>query len=183
MAPFDFEQLRREMAGACRLTFSAYRKLLTNEQIYAYALCADGSGKRPTPAINTKESLNRALDQYIHDDETVEMGVVTYCPEEWGYRGAVDSVTYWGPIWDKIDACYQSGAHSAEDCQNGVAEAMIGALRDLDQKGFFGTDEQRAEVTVLVWMTDLSKGRDWWIRSVRELNPAPVVDAFLSEVA
>jgi len=62
-----------------------------------------------------------------------------------------------------------------------VFDAMILALGDLDSEGGFGSGAEREKVTLLIWITDSSEAEEWWIKSVKELNPPVVYERFLAE--
>lgn len=178
-----FEQLGHDMAQAARISFAAYRQQHRDEDFYAFALYTDQDALGPTPAVSTEQSLARAIERNVGAVYDVsEIALLRYVPDEWAYLGAEGNPEDWHAIWETVDELSEDDSMPFPTFRHKIWQALILALKDLDGEGFFGTGEERERVTLLIWPSQASEAEQWWIRSVRELNPETVWKRFLSEL-
>ncbi len=96
------------------------------------------------------------------------------------YSGAKGNVDEWHKIWVMNEALSATAGLSFLAYKQQALEAMVLALKELDDEGFFGRGVERERVTLLVWITDSAEAEAWWLRSIKDLNPGPVYRRFLS---
>jgi len=177
----SFEQFRKKIADAARLTFTVYRQQHPDEQFCTYALYSDSDGGGPNPAACTEQLLNRIAQGYVNHGLAPDPGYLRYTPDEWKYCGAEGSVDEWEKVWVMNEVLRADKTASLLTYKPSAFQASILALRDLDSEGFFGSGEQREKITLLIWITDSFEAEEWWIRSVQDLNPPTVYNRFMSE--
>jgi hypothetical protein len=177
-----FEQARRAIVEAARLTFDDYRHAHPHESFYAFAMYADNRGRGLSPASHTEESYasQLAVNSVYAEDE---LGLLRYCPDEWStdYTGSVRR-DEWLQVTRLLDPVLDDRTLSWEQSSGRVFETMIQALGELDDEGGFGRGAQREAITLMIWISDSGLARDWWARSVRSLNPRTVYERFVSEI-
>jgi hypothetical protein len=104
---------------------------------------------------------------------------VRWATAEWAYEGAGA---------DHFDAaCKLLNSDKRDDTDddrgyrafaNKVIGSMVGALRELDEAGFFGTGDDRERVTVFVTVSDSDAAEQIENQSAKQLNPAAVAKRF-----
>ncbi|WP_240647384.1 MULTISPECIES: DUF4303 domain-containing protein [Burkholderia cepacia complex] len=173
----DFSDFQREIADAARATFRALRAQYPDEHFYAFALYTDSGAMTVVPAANSVEGLRRTREQQgvPDDDPWYAWGF-----SEWAYAAAEASPfnAICGKLADDLLSPQFVRSRFSEFSRQLHAE-MIGALRLLDREGLFGTDDERAAITLFVSISDDDAAEALENESAKALNPPAVVDAFL----
>jgi len=159
------ERLRREVREAARQAFAQVRASHPNERFYAFALSSNDDAVTIVPAANSVEGLHRRAREYgspISD-------WLRWSTAEWACQAEG------GDYFDEIRARL---ARQGRTFRRDVYEAMIGALADLDDEGFFGTGAARENVTLFCTLAH-SNDSEWLENeSARRLNPLAVYEVF-----
>ena len=152
---FDYDQLREELREGVRKAFTAVRDAHAGENVNAFALVSDGSAMTIDVAANSEEALSRNDE----DDD------YRWNPDEWPYSegGEFLDIAYRLLLTQHQDLPSEI---PFEDFQEGVFEAGVRALEELDQEGFFGSGPARDTVILLFHVTDADPLED----AARRLN-------------
>lgn len=179
-----FDQLRRDMAAAARISFAAYREQHPDEDFFAFGLFTGNEVVGAVAAANTEQYIQRAIQESAEGAYDIpEMGQMRYCPMEWAYCGAEgEAKEQWSRILEMQYKLRLTGNLLVQAYQEKALETMILALGDLDAEGFFGTGAERERVILVIWVAESDDTEKWWIRSAKELNPQAVYERFLSEL-
>ncbi len=172
----DFDKLQRMLADAAVASFGTLRASVPDETFYAFALRTDGSAGGPGPAANTveyyeegqygdPEDIYRKPGGEDEDDEFIEAWSV----EEWGYVGKHNEPFH--EAWRCLDSHDPAEREDFLTFRARVYGAMIGALRDVDTRGFFGTGKTRRKVVVFCTASDDPHAAWLEQESARRLNP------------
>jgi hypothetical protein len=176
----DFNRLRGLVRDAARAAFDEVRAAHSGEVFYAFALYTDGDAMTAVPAANSEQGYRRAVDRR-GETGPAELAYLRWATAEWAYEAAGDA--HFRAATDLLNA---PGRYDPADDRAARAytdqfhATLIGALRDLDAEGFFGTGEARAGVTLFVTISDSGAARQLENRSARQLNPKPVYRRFMS---
>jgi hypothetical protein len=172
------DSLRAELAEAARQTFDAVRRERPGETVYAYALVMASIGGEAVQAwCHTEETF--AKKESRSPGEAERAGFRRYCPDEWWAATTRSIRTAAGRDWSGLAAALgEEWDRCRATAPDIVLELLIGALRDLDQEGYFGTGLQRDAVTLMIYISDDAHSSRWWPESVRRLNPPAVVKRF-----
>jgi hypothetical protein len=174
-----FQQVRRAMVEATRLTFDDYRKEHAGETFYAFALYTDNYAHGLGPGSQTEEAYQRRLAENTMYGED-ELGLLRYCPDEWDrdYCGTLRAE--WSQVSDLLDPILDDDNLTWQQAARPAFETMIQTLADLDDEGFFSRGAEREAITLMIWITDSSLAEEWWAKSVKRLNPAKVYKRFIT---
>jgi hypothetical protein len=175
----DFDQLRSDVADATRRAFADIRSRCAGERLYAFALYSDGSAMTICPAANTEEAYRLALEK-SGASEPVEVNYYRWAFPEWG----VDTDTG-AKAFKAISARIGDASRYDEQAEEGfvrfkarVYATMVLALLDLVNEGFFGSGQEREQLTLLCSEPD--SGCAVWLEdeSARRLNSGKVYKRF-----
>jgi hypothetical protein len=175
----DFDQLRRDIADATRLTFAAIRSRCAGGRLYGFALYSDGSAMTVCPAANTEEAYHLALEK-SGASEPQEMNYYRWAFPEWGAEVDTDAKAF-NAVCAKIGGANRYD-EQAEDgfvrFKARVYGTMVLALLDLVNEGFFGSGQEREQLTLLCSEPD--SGCGVWLEdeSARRLNSSKVYKRF-----
>jgi hypothetical protein len=178
----DFEQLRRDIAGATRRTFTAIRAGCPGERLYAFALYSDGSAMTVCPAANTEEAYRRALAK-AGASEPEQVNYYRWAFPEWS-AGAATGAEEFNAICSTIggrDRYDAQDPHGFVRFKARVYATMVLALLDLVNEGLFGPGKDRDQLTLLC--SEADSGCAVWLedQSARWLNSGKVYKAFRKE--
>ena len=177
--PVDETKLRTSIRNAAKRAFTEVRRAHKDESFYAFALYTDEGLMTVMPAANTEEGYARAVEKYGYT-KAADKNYVRWATAEWAYEAAGD---------DHFDATYKllnSGKRDDADDDRGyrafankVIGSMVGALRELDEAGFFGSGKERERVTLFVTVSDADAAEKIENESAKQLNPPTVAKRFV----
>ncbi|WP_233101843.1 DUF4303 domain-containing protein [Variovorax sp. IB41] len=178
MTSFDFETLRTQIREAARTAFAALRAQHPNERFYAMALYTDDGAMTVCPSANSEEALQRIL----LDNDCTEPADIAYSrwgTAEWAYehQHAGDFTA----VSDRLRAHVlkqKSGGRAFAAFRSQLHDAMVNALADLDQEGFFGTGTDRQALTLFCSISDSDDAEAFEDDSAKRLNSPAVFARF-----
>ena len=174
----DFLRLRKLVRDAAKKAFADLRKAHPGETFYAFALYTDDGAMTIIPAANSEEGFRRAAEKYGYSKPD-QLAWIRWSTAEWAYEAAGG---------EHFDAAHEQLNLPNRDTGpedkfvhflGNLIESMVGALKDLDDEGFFGEGEASEAVTLFVTISDSDLADAIEERSSRELNPRPVHKRFL----
>ena len=170
----DFETLRQDLRAAATAAIAELRAAHPGEQFYAFALYTDEGVAGISPAANTEAHLAKRTAEYKYT-KPAEINYLRWSTSEWAYEGF--GWEHFKPSYDAIMSASDSGMSDAAFARHRgqVLRLMIDVLGDLDRDGVFGRGAGREGVTLLCSVTDPDDPFELLNRSVRALNPPPVV--------
>jgi hypothetical protein len=176
-----FHELQMRYRDAARSAVEELRAMKPDETLYAFALYTDDDCCATSAAANTEEALQRKLDK-----EALRLKQAGESLQKYGgldyYRWATGEWDYEGighngfPSYEEMEAMQEG--KSSKAFKRGVLDAMVGALKELDSAGVFGTGPQREGITLFVTITDCDEAVHIEDRSARRLNPRQIARRF-----
>jgi Domain of unknown function (DUF4303) len=175
----DFDQLRREVAEATRRTFVAIRSRGAGNRLYAFALYSDGSAMTVCPAANTEEAYHLALEK-SGASEPEEVNYYRWAFPEWVADTDTDAKAF-KAVCAKISGAIRYDEQAADGFvrfKSRVYATMVLAPLDLVNEGFFGSGQEREQLTLLCSEPD--SGCAVWLEdeSAQRLNSSKVYERF-----
>lgn len=174
----DPKKLRRMIEDAARDAFVEMRQVRPDDHFYCFALFTDPTVSEIMPTAQSEEGLARWTLQ-AH-----ESGHTDARPDMFRWNGTETEFYGTGSEhFEGVNKLLRSGP-SLLEMDDDEAEAYTGVLLDtvvraldrVQRAGFFGTEEQRARITLLVLMDEAS---DAFLLDVAEqLNPPEVYQRF-----
>lgn len=197
MAQVDFSLLRQRIVEASRQTFDAVRTAHPDETFYVFALYTVDDAVGINPSVNSEQAYQRAVAKQTADEARRKwleshgisftaslVGDQRWSAYEWAYECAES---------DRFEAVNElinnrGMAFYDEDdpmgfvkFKAGVFASMVLALRDLNEKGYFGKGVSRDSLTVFCSVPS-SDCTVWFEQdSALRLNPPKVFQTFASE--
>lgn len=144
-ASFDYDCLAKEIATSARKAFAAIREAHPNEKITAYAVTSDDSVMTIGAVANSAEAFLS-----VSDDPDILWNAA-----EWSFYEGSEYFDI--PYRMLLIRCReQSGCEAMpfQEFHNGVVEACVRALEELDREGLFGVGQERENSIVLFQITD-----------------------------
>jgi hypothetical protein len=175
----DFLRLRSLIRDAARTAFTELRQAHPDETFYAFSLYTDDGAMTIMPAANSEEGYRRKVQSYGYT-KPQDTSYVRWATAEWAYEAAGE-----GHFDAAHDLLNGPGRDDGEDERafihflGRLIESMVGALKDLDEEGFFGAGKAREGVTLFVTISDSDLSDAVEKRSSSELNPPAVHKAFM----
>jgi hypothetical protein len=163
---------------AAREAFSVMRQSRPDDAFYCFALCTDSMVSHIVPTAESEEGLARWTRQ-AHEDGDTQVH-----PEDFRWRGTESEFFAMGAehfepvnrLLELSPSPLDMDDDLAEEYLKTLLDTVIRALDRVQRAGFFGTDEERARITLLVLMDDASES---FLRDVAEqLNPPEVAHRF-----
>jgi hypothetical protein len=154
----QFAGIQEKIKEAARQAFTEVRSLSPEQDFYVYALYSDDDGMTVMPSANTR--AHQSSDPYHR-----------WGSSEWRYCGAGGEYFNAVPIRGGDEAF-----------RGKLFATMVLALKDLDADGFFGTGQERQQITLLCSVTDSADTAWVELESVRLLNPPAVYLAYRNDV-
>ncbi|MCC2669841.1 MAG: hypothetical protein K0Q72_2312 [Armatimonadetes bacterium] len=170
------EDLYLPLKEATRNAFLALKRDHPGERFYAFGLYTNELGEYLSPTANTEEALLRRSGGNARSS-------LRWSPCDWEYH-LEGNGEYFGQIQRLLDAApdpYDSSIDEEPDPETEFTfDICVRVLRDLDDEGLFGGDEERSGIVISLWMGDQSdEERVLW---AQQLNPEPVWSRFEEEL-
>ena len=162
-AIFDFALLQILVAHAARRAVDCVRRAHPDQHIDSFALVSDDSAMTIGPMANSREAL--AASEYGEE--------MLWNPAEWAFD---DGGAYFDSAYRLLLQAHRELPFDVDfdTFRNGVFDACIAALAQLDAEGVFGTGAQRDESVLLFEVSDSEPLEGVMAR----LNPPAVVARF-----
>lgn len=178
----DPDHLRRVVREAARLAFEAVRASRPDESFYYFALVTTGDGLRPGPSASSEEGLGRVLEGYRANGQDLAPAELRWSEADSPYDLFGDE--FFGPVTEAFSGAGDHRGWPPEEYREEVGlrfAAMEGALRDLDQEGFFGRGPARAAVVINVVAPGDEDEAAILARAAR-LNPAEALAVLVQDL-
>ena len=170
------EELTKDIAAAARSSFAELLAQHGDEAFYAFALYTDGDCYTVVPAANSVEQYRAKIARTGKTDPR-QLAYYKWASAEWAYESfAADP---FNAICDQLsEACgaVSSDATAFAAFKADVHEAMIEALKRLDEEDFFG--ERRNGCVLFITSSDYDEAKAMEDRSADALNPPETYAAF-----
>ena len=188
----DYTELQKEIVSAARQAFSYVRQQHPDETFYAFGLSTDSDVATIDPISNSEEGLQRLGQKYerLMGEEYEKMrqkydepGLplwLRWGPDNWEeYEGAGGH--YFGRVQEIVSARYEYDSDEEFVARKKRRlDTFAAALKELDTEGFFGDDEERQGVTLLLHITDPSGFEEKWVLEyIKTLNPEPAYQSYV----
>lgn len=178
----DWPALKNEIAAAARESFCDLLAKHGSERFYAFALYTDEDCITVAPAANSIEQYLATLAT-LDKPERQERAYYQWASSEWAYEAWAWEP--FNPVSSRLhQACTQVSSDAAAFAafKAKVHQAMIDALKQLDDEGCFGRHRQAADSAVLfITSTDSEDSEAMEDHSARLLNRPEVCKAFLEQ--
>jgi hypothetical protein len=171
----DYQWLRSALKAAATAAIGELRAAHPGDHFYAFALYSDEDFTGISPAANTEEHLAKRTADYKYT-KPAEVNYLRWSTSEWAFEGFGDK--HFKPSYDATMAVRHPPEGDDEpfpQYRRRMSQLMIDVLADLDADGLFGRGAERERVTLLCSVTDADDPFELLDRSVRALNPPPVV--------
>lgn len=172
----DWKELTKDIVTAARTSFSELLARHGDETFYAFVLYTDEDCWTVVPAANSLEQ-HRAKFAGSGDADPKTLAYYKWASAEWAYE-AYEADAFNAICTRLRDACGSVSDDEAFDAfKANVHNAMIDALKALDDEGFFGKGRDNAVLFITSSDDDGSKAME--DRSARLLNPPEIYEPFL----
>jgi hypothetical protein len=172
----NWQRLTGEIARAARLSFSALLAQHGHEAFYAFALYTDEDCWTVVPAANSLERLEARMEEQGAPDPR-QRAADKWSSAEWAFEGF--AAEPFDAICEQLQAtgsALPDEAAAFAAFKAGVHQAMVAALKSLDESGFFGA--HRTGAVLFVTSSDNEEAEALEDRSARLLNPPEIHEAF-----
>lgn len=169
--------LTQDIAAAARQSFSDLFARYGDETFYAFALYTDGDCYTVVPAANSLER-HRAKMAELGKADPQELAYYRWASAEWAYEDYASDP--FNPICNRLGAAcaaVSGDAAAFAAFKADVHQAMIAALKLLDDEGFFG--QRRDSAVLFITSSDADEAEAIEDRSAGILNRPEVRKAFL----
>jgi hypothetical protein len=158
--------------NAAKKAFTKVRSAHLGESFYAFAVYTDEDFSGLSPACNSEEPLARRIKE---DKLTSKLhkAYARWLTAEWAYEGEG------AEEFSAVDKAIHALKGTYAENRNAITEATIGALLELDSTGFFGVEEERKKVTLILSITDSQDAEKLENESAKLLNPPSVAKKFI----
>lgn len=173
----DWTALTQDIAAAARQSFSDLFARHGDETFYAFALYTDEDCYTVVPAANSLEQYQAKMAD-LGEADPQELAYYRWASAEWAYEDYTSDP--FNPICNRLSAACAavSGDASAFAAfKANVHQAMIGALKLLDDENFFG--QRRDGALLFITSSDADEAEAMEDRSATILNPPASCKAFL----
>lgn len=166
---------------ALKAAFSELLAKNPDQSFYTFALFTDDSLQFLHPAANSEEALTATVERYNLTVDPKYGSTSTRDGMRWAYGDWDFFANFGDDHFDEVNAIVQANFDSSENIFESQIESLWAAVlegfRKLDAEQFFGTGEERSQITLLL-VGDLPEElvKNW----VAALNPQDVVDGFLN---
>jgi len=173
----DWIQLKEDIAAAARQSFSELFARHGDETFYAFALYTDEDCYTVVPAANSLEQYQAKMAD-LGEANPQELAYYRWASAEWAYEAC--AAEPFNPICNRLSAaCSMVSGDAAAFVafKANVHQAMIGALKLLDDENFFG--QRRDGALLFITSSDSDEAEAMENRSATLLNPSESCKAFL----
>jgi hypothetical protein len=169
----DWNALQHKICKAARKAFDDLRKAHPEEEFYAYALYTDSGAMTVLGSANSVRGLEKAISQQS-DALAATLAYYKWATPEWAYEGWKSS--YFKETSEQIGTSNDRAAFPS--FKRNVLVSMTGALKKLDDEGFFGAGAEREKVVLFISVTDDDSAESIENESANVLNPKSVFEKF-----
>ncbi len=158
-SPNDIESLRVALVQAARACLADARKRHKGERLYSFVLFTEPLLGYVAPSLNTEESLARKGKEKLR-----------WRPPDWEYHG--EGREHFDTAQALLKRLRREGGISEEEQDRSREQrwsAFVGALKQLDEEGTFGTGEARDAILINIMWGDQDVPA--FLESAEQLNP------------
>jgi hypothetical protein len=170
--------LTHDIAAAARQSFSDLLARHGDEAFYAFVLYTDADCYTVVPAANSLQQCRAKLDR-LDDADPGDLAYYRWASAEWAYEA--HAAEPFDPICERLSAAcaaVSGDAAAFAAFKAHVHQAMIDALKQLDDEGFFG--QRRDDAVLFITSSDADEAEAMENRSAAMLNRPEVRDLFLA---
>lgn len=178
MSSIDARLFRETLLDEFRSAWQTLRERHPTEHFYCFGLYTTGAAEYVMATACTEEGLSIATEKYLAR-EGGDPGLMRLCLR-WSFcdsplhEEALNLLPRSHALRDAVGDPYD------EDAIELVFDTAVDVLKQLDSEKLFGTDLERARLTLGIWMGDQSNEN--MIAFVRRLNPGSIVNRFAKEL-
>lgn len=173
--------LAEKVYEALKAAFSELLATNPDQSFYTFALFTDDSLQFLHPAANSEEALTATVERYNLTVDPKYGSTSTRDGMRWAYGDWGYFANFGDDHFDEVNAIVQANFDSPNDVFESqlvpLWYAVLKGFHQLDTEQFFGTGDERSQITLLV-VGDLPEERV--NGCVTALNPQDVVDGFLN---
>jgi Domain of unknown function (DUF4303) len=169
----DWNALGLEIHEAARKVFDDLKKAHPEEEVYAYALYTDSGAMTVLGSANSVRGFEKAISQQP-DTSPATLAYYKWATSEWAYEGWKSS--YFNEISEQLRTSKDRADFSS--FKRNILASMKGALKKLDEEGFFGTGAEREKVVLFISVTDDDSAESVENESAILLNPKSIAEKF-----
>lgn len=178
MPPIDAQLFRETLLAEFRSAWQTLREKHPTELFYCFGLYTTGAAEYVMATASTEEGLSIATEKYLAR-KGGDQALMRLCLR-WSF---CDSPLHEEALHllPRSHALKESvGDPYDEDAVELVFDTAVDVLKQLDSERLFGTDLERARLTLGIWMGDQSNEN--MIAFVRQLNSPQIADRFAKEL-
>ncbi|PCJ53790.1 MAG: hypothetical protein COA79_22525 [Planctomycetota bacterium] len=180
------DELERQVYEASKLAFSYLLHANPEEKFYTFALWTDDSLQFLNPVANTEDGLDRTVQRYRKEVDPKYNTTSTHDGMRWSYGDWVFfpdiGEEQFADINDSLNSIFNLDMTDDEydEIMEPLWVAIIKGFARLDSDGFFGADEGRHKITLLI-VGDLPE--ELLYDCAKNLNPTVIADEYINWTA
>ncbi|MFF0451432.1 DUF4303 domain-containing protein [Streptomyces sp. NPDC004609] len=167
----EIERIRASVREASQRAWTGLRRARPSESYYYFGLWTTGVIHRPAPTACSSEGLTRVSADYAARGMEVAAGDLRWSEADSPYDLFGDG--HFAAV-EALFACLGDPYDRPEEVNEALLRALVGALKDLDREGFFGTGSERHRIVVNVTLPG-DEDEVSMVERARGLNPAPAL--------
>ena len=181
MAPIDYNDLAKGVCDGLRSAFSNLIAANTDQTFYTFAIWTDDSLQFANPCANTEEGLESTVERYRREVDPEYNTTSTPNGMRWSYGDwkffPIDDEDYLSDVNSALSDNFNADEEIFEQQIEPLWQALPDGFKQLNDEGFFGVDDERTKITLLVVGDLPSEIAD---HCATVLNPKDTADKYIN---